>query len=358
MIGASHNIFHRPQINLSRSTASRMWIVSCCALLGIVQSALTDQGSSLVLALTALISAVAVDLLAHLKSKNFSLKDGSTVATALIFTLLMPNRIHPLTVVIGIIFALLVIKYSYGGLGANWMNPAAGAWLFSLCCWPLLFSDAFKEMPLHLLHDALERNITDPQGSPLNILKMTGFSGTAKDVSITSMMNSTFLRLFGVKLPDGYIDLFFQRESGIIADRGMLGLLAGSIILTAAQINRFWLPAIYLAVYAVLIRIFGAIPFGGDLGGGDVLFGLLSGGTIVTAFLLLTDPVTGPKSAIGGAVAVIIAGCLSFIFCYKAMFPYGAIFAAVFLNLCIPLIKSMESRFLYASKREKKCSTI
>jgi electron transport complex protein RnfD len=353
MIGTFSGIVHSPQINLSRSTLSRMWLVNCCALLGIIQSALTDQGASFVVAGTALISAIIIDLLVHIPSKKFSLKDGSTIATALIFTLLMPNRIHPLIVIIGIAFALLVIKYSFGGLGANWMNPAAGAWLFVTCCWPLLFSEAFKDMPLYIINDALGRNISDPQGSPLNILKLSGFTGTTQDTSITATLNSSFLRLFGTKLPDGYIDMFIHRGSGIIADRGLLALLAGSIILTASQISRFWIPAIYLGVYAILVRIFGALPFGGPLGSGDVLFGLLSGGVIVAAFILIADPSTGPKSSAGAIIASIIAGCFTFIFRYQALIPYGAFFAVVLLNIITPLIRSLESRILYESRRKK-----
>jgi electron transport complex protein RnfD len=352
MIGTSSGIIHRPQINLSRPTSSRMWLVSCCALLGIVQSALTDQGASLIIAFTAIVSAVAIDLLLHLRLKNFSLKDGSSIATALIFSLLMPNTIHPLVVVIGIAFALIVIKYSFGGLGANWMNPAAGAWLFAVFSWPLLFSEAFQNTPLILINDALSQNIADPQGSPLNILKLSGFTGTAEDSSVTSMLNSTIFSVFGTKLPDGYIDLFIHRGSGIIADRGLLALLVGSIILTASQISRFWIPAIYLGVYAILVRIFGALPFGGQLGSGDVLFGLLSGGVIVAAFILLADPATGPKSTVGAVIASIAAGYVTFVFRYQVLLPYGAIFAIVLVNIITPLIKSVESRYLYENRRK------
>ncbi len=345
-------IVHRPQINLSRSTPGRMWLVNCCALLVIIQSALTDKGTSLVLACAALFSAVSIDLLVHVKSRNFSLKDGSTIATALIFTLLMPNRIHPLVVVFGVAFALLVIKYSFGGLGANWMNPAAGAWLFVILSWPLLFREAFQDMPLFIINDALESSITDAQGAPMDILKLAGITGTARDASVTSTLNSVFFRLFGTKLPDGYFDLFIQRGNGIIADRGLLALLAGSIILTASRISRVWIPAIYLGVYAVLVRIFGALPFGGSLGDGDVLFGLLTGGVIAAAFILLADPATGPKSSIGAVFASILAGCFTFIFRYQALLSYGAFFAVVFLNVFIPLIKSLESRYLYESRRK------
>ncbi len=351
MLGKSTVIAQRPQINLSRPTTIRMWLVNCCALLGIIQSALTDRGASLVIALTAVITAVVIDFLINVKSKTYTLRDGSTLVTALIFTLLLPNQIHPLIVVVGVTFALVVIKYSFGGLGSNWMNPAVGGWLFVICCWPLLFSEVFRNTPLAIINDALGRNITDPQGSPMTILKVAGFTGTAQDTSFTSMLNSLFFRLAGAKLPDGYIDLFIPKGPGIIADRGLLALLVGSIILTASQINRFWIPGIYLGIYALLIRIFGAVPFGGPLGNGDVLFGLLSGGVVVTAFILLVDPATGPKSNFGAVIVSVLAGCFTFIFRYQAMVPYGAFFAIAFLNILVPLLRGLESYYFYETRR-------
>ncbi len=202
------------------------------------------------------------------------------------------------------------------------------------------------------VNEALGRNITDPQGSPLSILKLAGFTGTAQDFSVTSLLNSSFFRFFGSKLPDGYIDLFIQRGNGIIADRGLLALLAGSILLSASQINRFWIPAIYLGTYVILVRVFGALPFGGPLGSGDVLFGLFSGAVVPAAFILFTDPATGPKSAGGSVITSIAAGCLSFLFRYQALIPYGAVFAVVFLNMFTPLVRSLESRYLYQNRRK------
>ncbi len=124
-------------------------------------------------------------------------------------------------------------------------------------------------------------------------------------------------------------------------------MLAGSIILTASQISRFWIPALYLGTYAILVRIFGALPFGGTLGNGDVLFGLLSGGGVPAAFILLADPATGPKSTIGTIVISTAAGYVTFVFRYQALLPYGAVFSVILINVLTPIIRSLESRYLY-----------
>ena len=145
-----------PQINLARSASSRMWLVNICAFMAVIQSALTDSYSSLLIALSAVSTAVLTEFLILNKSKRiWMLMDGSAVASALILTLLLPNRISPLYAAAGAVFAIAVIKHSFGGLGSNWLNPAAGAWLFILFSWSPQFNSALEGSPLFVIDETL-----------------------------------------------------------------------------------------------------------------------------------------------------------------------------------------------------------
>jgi electron transport complex protein RnfD len=350
--------FFRPQVNLARSTAGRMWLVALCAALGILQSAATDGGASLFIALGAVFSAALAELLIDWKEKGRSLGDGSAVASALIISLLLPNQLHPLFAALGAFFAMVVIKYSFGGLGANWVNPALGAWFFIRFSWPKAFEKALDFSAFSLLGESLSRGFTDPQGSPLEILKSGGgipgalpFLGLSPDEAVTAVLNDTIFSLTSSELPRGYIDLLFSRAPGIIADRGLAGLLAGTLIITAAQVHRAGIPAFFLGTYAVFTGLFGALPFGGPLGCGDILFGILSGGILPAAFLLAADPATGPKSARGACAAACLGGFLSFIFRYPGGQPYGAFWSVAVINILTPAIREMESRILYRPRR-------
>jgi electron transport complex protein RnfD len=338
--------FDRPLVNLAYSTGVRMWLVSACAGLGILQSALTDNFSSLIIALFAVTGALIVELLVDYVSGSRSIRDGSAVASALILTLLLPNSIHPVFALIGSVFAMTVIKHSFGGLGTNWLNPALGAWLFIRIGWPGAFSEALKGTSLSFLTESVEKGFWDPQASPLGILKINNFVPGPLDNLITSFLNKTVFFIAGAELPGGYMSLFFS-GSGIIADRGLLGLLLGTIIITASRVSRLWVPLFYLAMYSLLVCVFGALSFGGELGNGDMLFGLLTGGTLVAAFLLAAEPVTGPKSAAGTLLVTVLAAFLSFVFRYLGFEAYGAFFAVCLLNTLVPLIRRVESRSLY-----------
>ncbi|MDR0601752.1 MAG: RnfABCDGE type electron transport complex subunit D, partial [Treponema sp.] len=216
----------RPQVSLARPTPGRMWTAAFCALAAIMQSALTDSFASLVLALSALAPALAVELLLTWRERGFdALKDGSAAASALVLVLLLPNRIHPLYAVLGAVFAMAVVKYSFGGLGSNWVNPAAAGWLFLRVSWPGAFDSALKGSLLSVISEGLAAGLSSPQGSPLGILKIAGSGGgwaaSRLDGAISSALNGTLFSFMKAELPSGYVDLFISRAPGIIADRGL-----------------------------------------------------------------------------------------------------------------------------------------
>jgi electron transport complex protein RnfD len=332
------DIHQRPQISLARSTAARMWLINLCAFIVIIQSSLSDSYSSLLVALSAVSAAVLTEcFILHENGILRTLKDGSAVATALILVLLLPNNIFPLYAAIGAVFAIAVIKHSFGGLGSNWLNPAAGGWLFIKFCWPSSFKTASESLAL----------------SAAGAMEAGGFftAATSSVDALRSFLNRSVFSLAGVNLPEGYLDLFGSQAPGIIADRGVLALLLGTIILTSFHVSRSWIPAVYLAVFGILVHVFGDLPFNGIIGNGDVLFSLCSGGTLAAAFFLSADPATGAKSNGGILLATVIGAVLTFIFRYLGSEPYGAVFAIVFINAMIPLIRIVESKKLYEKQR-------
>jgi len=334
----------KPQINLARSTSGRMWLVSLCAFMVVIQSSLTDSYSSFMVALSAVFAAVLTEFLILLKSgREKSLMDGSAVASALILTLLLPNRISPAYAALGAVFSMAVIKHSFGGLGANWLNPAAGGWLFIRFSWPAFFTEALQGSPL----SAIGENI---RGSSYTIDSFFVVSSPLGE-AFRSFLNRTIFSWLGVELPAGYMDLFASPFPGIIADRGVFILLLGTLIIIASQVNRFWIPAVYLAAFGILVRFAGALPFDSGYWNGDVIYALCSGGTFVAAFFLAADPATSAKSNIGIFFASLAAGCIAFVLRWFGNDPYGAVLTAVFLNSVLPMFKVLESRQLYKRQR-------
>ncbi|MCL2374771.1 MAG: RnfABCDGE type electron transport complex subunit D, partial [Treponema sp.] len=240
--------FQKPQVSLARTTPARMWLVSLCAFFAIIQSSLGDSFSSLIVAASAVAAAVLVEFLfLHKSGKAGSLKDGSAVASALVLALFLPNQIHPLYAAAGAVFAMAAAKHSFGGLGSNWLNPAAAGWLFVRFSWPASFA------------------------APLEASPFSFFAGRAAGGSAAG---------------HGHIELLLSPYPGIIADRGVLALLFGAVFLIAFRANRFWIPVIYLAAFSFLARFAGALPYGGETWDGGVFFAIGSGGTLAAALFL------------------------------------------------------------------------
>jgi electron transport complex protein RnfD len=315
-----------PQVNIAQSTATRMWMVFCCAFCAVIQSAAGDSGASLAVAIAALVSAVLTELLVTSTRHGLEkIKDGSAAASAMVLTLMLPNHIHPVYAALGSAFAIVVVKHSFGGLGSNWLNPALGAWLFIRFSWPKAFDRAL---------DGLTEDV------PL--------AGSTVDNAVRAFLNKFIFPLFGTELPQGYIDLFSIKSPGIIADRAVLILVIGIAVIAAFEISRSWFSILYLVVFCFFVRMAGA----GEEGlwwNGDVILALLSGGTLVAAFILVVDPSSGAKSAIGNVVVVILAAILSFAFRYAGHAFYGAFFAVALVNALVPLFTKLERRLFYST---------
>jgi len=321
----------KPQINLSCPSGARMWLICGCAFLCVLQSAIGDDGNSLILAFAVFLSSLLVELL--LTWRGFGLAkimDGSAAATAMLLCLLLPNQIHPVYAVLGVIFAVVVVKYSFGGLGANWLNPALAGWLFIRFSWPYAFTNAL--------------NNTASSISELNITSSLGALGN----NVVDFLNGSILSTAGVQIPAGYIDLFFNNDPGIIADRGIFFLLVGTVVITASGINRGFIPLVFLTIYGFLVRLAGVSELYWE---GDILYGFFSGGTVAAAFILAAEPASGAKLKQGILFTVFIAAVLSWFLRYKCMEFYGCFIALAVVNCITPLVRYAEELLFFSHNK-------
>jgi electron transport complex protein RnfD len=347
-----------PQLFLDSTTAFRQWLTAGALALPLLQSAWTDGGVSLLVAAAALAGAVAAETLLDAASGSArgtsrdGIADGSAAVTALVLTLLLPNRLNPALAALGAVFAVVVVKRSFGGLGANWLNPAVGGWLFVRASWPLQFAAAMADSPTARLADAVAKGSVDANGSPMAILRLAGLKTSAVDTAVSSALNAGLFGRWGAELPGGYIDLFAQNGPGLIADRGWLGLIVAVLILSAGRVSRPAVPIVFLAVFLPAVRLTGALPFGGGWGQGDMLFALATGGTLLGAYLLAADPATGPKSAGGAWIVAATGAVLVTALRYFSADPFALVLAVALVNAGVPALRLAERRWSYLPRRK------
>jgi len=315
--------FEQPLVNLAFPTAFRMWAISGCLFMAVLQSASTDSLYSLWIALCAVAAGLLTEFLVLFKrGKLDALKDGSALASALLLTLLLPNQIPLVYAAAGSIFAMAVVKHSFGGLGANFLNPALAGWFFVRFSWAASFytGAVSASYPMHAF-------------SPPNWLN--------------SLLSGVFSSLTSINPPAGYINTLVSSSPAIIADRGVLALLLGIIVLCVTKVIRISVPLIFLAAFGLLIRYAGDLFQGEELWEGNVFFAICSGGTLVTAFFLVSDPATSAKSNGGTLFTALAGGILAFLFRFYGESLYGALFAVLFINTVVPLLRVFERKTLY-----------
>lgn len=236
----------------------------------------------------------------HFMHKKLTIKDYSAAVTGLLLALNLPPSAPWWIPVIGGVFAVLVVKQLFGGLGQNFMNPALAARCF------LLISFAGF---------------------------MNNFS-SAK-LGFDSMSGATPLAAMRAGNDVDLMSLIVGRVPGTIGEVSVIALLIGAVYMIARKVISPRIPLIYIGTVAVFIFLFG---------GFDITYvakEVCAGGLIFGAFFMATDYVTSPLSKTGQVVYGLFLGILTGIFRLWGASPEGVSYAIILGNLFVPLIEKV-----------------
>ena len=336
-----------------RTSSSLMWGTSA-ALLPAVAWGLYCFGLRALFAIAAsILGALVGETVAGGLRKRFSLLDGSAFLTGLLVGMAMPPGVSPYIPALASLFAVSVVKGAFGGLGANWMNPALAGIAFSLLNWP-------EEMGAWSVPRHLE-NLSGLSGAtplaycrahavaasggagPMDILTSSGVKFTYTDSSMTDFLNQCLFSRLGADLPGGYVDLFIGNKPGSLGELSALLILASSILILSRKMIRWEIPASIIGTFALLTWIFGGLPYGRDFFSGDILFSLLSGSFLLVAFFMATDPVTSPSSRSGMLIYGFGIGLLVFVLRSFGASAEGSAFAVILMNCCVPALAKLDA---------------
>lgn len=240
----------------------------------------------------------------------------------------------------GFVFSFLIAFMSYffswgvfGGKGFSWINPVMLAACIAAVCKP----DCFVQPA------SINRIISE--GSVFSALKGSGLLQTPADQYITSMFNSTFLHEVDVTLPEGYIGLFLHYPSAIPAFRYNLLTLCSSIVLLSVKTIHKTLSFTFLIVYGLLVYLFPSAGHTSTYGQGDVLSAILTSGALFSAFFVMNDSGSIPRSWEGRFITGILTGIFAFCIAGPGAIPAGIPFAVLLVGCLTPLIEWLEAYF-------------
>ena len=255
----------------------------------------------LVVATCVLASVVSEFLFNIIVKKNQTIFDLSAIVTGLILGLNLRADAPVWQCIVGSVFAIIVVKCLFGGLGQNFANPAVTARVFLLICFSNTLAGGAR--PIISSNPDLVAGAT-----PLAVIAEGGERPALNDM------------LLGLR-------------GGAIGEACILALVLGFIYLVARGVINFEIPVIMVGSVFVL-----SLLVGGDAT--VALYQILSGGLVFGAVFMATDYVTTPITRTGKMIFALGCGLITFLIRQYGGYPEGVSFAILFMNILTPYIES------------------
>jgi electron transport complex protein RnfD len=258
-----------------------------------------------------LVSLAAEDIFLWLRGKSFP-KEPSALLSGLLLALVLPPTLPLWSAALGAIFAIIVGKQIFGGLGYNIFNPALIGRAFLAATFPVLMTTWVKPFSLAAITTA----------TPLGLMRFESQS--------TSL-----------------IKLFYGNVGGSLGETSALALLIGGAYLLIRRYVDWRTPLSYLGTVALLSGVFYLISPHGQ---GTSLFSLLAGGLMLGVFFMATDPVTTPVTKLGRWIFGLGAGIVVVVIRNWGGYPEGVMFSILLMNAFTPLLDRYIKPKVFGSK--------
>ncbi len=295
----------------SKATTSNMMLTVVIALLPAAGFGIYNFGlDALILILVTVATTVLTEFLFEkIMKKKVTIGDYSAVVTGLLLALNLPPSAPWWIGVIGGIFAILVVKMLFGGLGQNFMNPALGARCFLLI--------SYTSIMCNFECDAYTG------ATPLASLK------AGESVNI--------------------LDMVIGRTAGTIGETSMIAIVIGACFLILCGIIDLKIPGSYIVSFVIFLVLFG----GHGLDPAFISAHLAGGGLMLGAFFMATDYVTRPITKRGQYLYGIFLGIMTGIFRLFGPSAEGVSYAIIIGNLLVPLIEKITMPKAFGKGGEK-----
>lgn len=317
-------VSHAPHINGSDTVPKIMLDVIIALMPALIAGVFVFGMRALIVALTCVISSAAAEYIwCRILKKPNSTGDLSAVVTGLILALNVPASLPLWMAVIGSVFAIIIVKQFFGGIGHNFMNPALGARAFLMASWALAMTRWYTpgtHLPLFGVPDAVT------SATPLAANAADKFS---------------------------YLTLFLGNHGGCIGETSAPAILIGAAYLVIRRVIRLRVPLIFIGTVAVGTWIFGG---SGGLFTGDPLYQILSGGLMLGACFMATDYTTSPTTPKGQIVFALGCGIITVLIRIWGGYPEGVSYSILLMNVATPLIERLTAPKRYGFVKEKEAA--
>lgn len=309
-----YNVSVSPHIR-DKSSTRKIMIDVCIALVPTLAFGVWHFGhNALFVILSSVVSCVVSEAVFELiVKKPVTVFDFSAVVTGLILALNMPPNVAWWVPAVGGVFAIVIVKMLFGGIGQNIMNPALAARCFLL----ISFASRMTDFSVDGVSSA----------TPLAVLK----SGGSVDL----------------------LDAFLGFKTGCIGEVSVLAILIGAAYLLIKKVISIRIPAVYILSTALFIFLFSLFKTG--MPTWQFMLGeLLTGGLMAGAFFMATDYTTSPITKWGQVIYAVLIGFLTAVFRILGSSAEGVSYAIIISNLAVPIIEKITVPKPFGVKKKNK----
>lgn len=287
---------------------------------------------ALIVTVLCIITCVLSELLFELAAKRtITVFDNSALVTGMILAVNLPASVPWYIPVLGGVFAIVVVKMLFGGLGQNFMNPALAGRCFLL----ISFTSKMSDFATYNVYSSGAVDLFKNGGIKDAFALLAGNSEAVDAVSSATPL---------VSLADGteldLLSLFLGLHGGCIGEVSALAILVGGIYLIARKVISVRIPLTYILSTVVFIAVI-RLCTGDEITVNYLLGEALSGGLLVGAFFMATDYVTSPITSVGQIVYGLILGFATAMFRVVGSSAEGVSYAIIICNLLVPIIEKV-----------------
>ena len=240
--------------------------------------------------------------------KESQIGDLSAVVTGILLAMNMPAGVPWYVPAISSIFAIVIVKEAFGGIGGNFVNPALAGRAMAMLSWPALMATYTAPAMAKVAETADAASAA----TPLTIIK----AGEHLDA-----------------LPP-LKDMIIGNIGGVIGETSAILLLIGACYLLVRKVIDWKIPVIYIATTAVFLLVFGLSA--------DLLpYELLGGGLFLGAFFMATDYSSTPQGVKGKVIFAIGCGIITAVIRMKGNMAEGVSYSILVMNVASPLIERL-----------------
>ncbi len=325
-------IISSPHMHAARSVGQVMRQVIYALIPGILLSAWVFGSGVIIQCLLAILIALLTEaLMLKLIDKpvRFFLSDNTAIVTALLYALALSPFAPWWVNLAGIAFAIIFAKHCFGGTGQNLFNPAMAGYVFVLICFPV-----------HLNYWPMPAGTAETSASLIDTLKII-FIGKSSVANFDAMSGATTLSYLKSQINAMTMvsEIRMSPLFGSFAGKGSEWVaclwFAGGIWLLIQKIIKWQMPVIFLGTMFLLSLGF---YWYDDSVFTSPLLALFSGGFMIAAFFIITDPVSSPSTPKGKIIYAAGIAIITFLIRNWGSYPEGVAFAVLCMNAAVPLI--------------------